>query len=69
MSHSWGYKQAAKMSKDIGLAPTKPARVEVKTHSRAPRSPKSPPLPVSPAKDTPKLAGTAIKQPRAKFLK
>ena len=41
MSHDWGYKTAAKQAKGMGFG-KEPARVTVKPHSRAPRSPKPP---------------------------
>ena len=41
MSVNWGYRQAQKDAKGMGLT-NEPARVTVKPHSRAPRSPKPP---------------------------
>lgn len=58
MSYNWGYKNAAGHSKDMGLS-TKAPRVEVKTHTRAPRMAKAPAAPVSPAKDMPHQPGMA----------
>lgn len=70
MSHNWGYKNAQKMAKDMGMGPSaKAARVEVKTHSRAPRTSKAPPAPVSPAKGMPKQAGMSIGKPTAPIMK
>lgn len=69
MSHDWGYRTAKKHAKDIGLGPSaKAARVEVKTHSRAPRTSKAPPAPVSPAKGMPKQAGMSTGKPTAPVM-
>lgn len=56
MSHDWGYKQAKKMSADMGLGKPGPAVVTVKTHVRAPRMSKLPPAPAPSAKANPMKA-------------
>lgn len=53
MSHNWGYKQGAKMAKDMGLGKVGPSVVTVKTHVRAPRMAKMPPAPAPSANANP----------------
>ena len=42
MSHNWGYKEAAKMSSQMGMVKAAPLKISVKAHVRSPRTPPAP---------------------------